>query len=106
MRLCWAGDSDERLCFSIIVQRFEEYLTELMNYVKPSAGVVDPYSHWNMSAAKEVTVAPPQLLSKSEDGKPKGRNSSGKQASNPASSVKKISAMFALGNGELDVLEC
>ncbi|XP_065830224.1 tyrosine-protein kinase Mer-like isoform X2 [Oscarella lobularis] len=105
MRLCWAGDSDERLSFSKIVQCFEEYLTELMNYVKPGAGFVDPYSHWNLSAAKEMTVALPQLLSKSGDEKPKGRNSSGKQASNPASSVK-ISAMFALGNGELDVLEC
>ena len=80
MRLCWVDDSDERPSFSKIVQRFEGYLTELLNYVEPSAGVVDSYSHWNLSAAKEMTVAPPQLLSKSEDKKPKE-----KQTSDPAS---------------------
>lgn len=56
MRLCWAGESNKRLSFSKIVQRFEEYLTELRIYVKSSAGFVDPYSHWNLSAAKNVTV--------------------------------------------------
>ena len=106
MGLCWAAEPDERLSFPQIVECFEEYLTELRNYLNPN---VDPYSHWNMSVAKEVTVTLPQLLSKSEDGKPKGRSVSGKQASDPASrsiNVEKISAMFALGDGEIDVLEC
>ncbi|XP_065830172.1 uncharacterized protein [Oscarella lobularis] len=82
MGLCWAAEPDERLSFPQIAECFEEYLTELRNYLNPNK---DPYSHWNMSVAKEVTVTQPQLLSKSEDGKPKGRSVSGKQASDPAS---------------------
>ncbi|XP_065829979.1 uncharacterized protein [Oscarella lobularis] len=96
MRLCWAGKPHQRLSFSKIVQCFEEYLTELRNYVKPSAGFVDPHSHWNMSVAKEVTVAVPQLLSKSEDRKPKDN-----RASDLAS--KNFGAMFTLG---LESVEC
>ncbi|XP_065829757.1 uncharacterized protein [Oscarella lobularis] len=64
MRLCWAGKSNKRLSFSKIVECFEEYLTELRDCVKSSAGFVDPYSHWNLSLAKDGTVALPRLLSK------------------------------------------
>ncbi|XP_065829914.1 uncharacterized protein [Oscarella lobularis] len=100
MRLCWAGDSDERLSFSKIVQRFEEYLTELMNYVKPSAGgFVDPYSHWNLSAAKEMTVALPQLLSKGEDEKLKENRASDLASKN----FNLYGAMFTL---DLESVEC
>ena len=54
MLSCWSAEPDERLSFTKIVDFFEDYLTEKMNYFNLNAGENDPYAHWSLAATKGI----------------------------------------------------